>query len=101
MLRHFARVLGEYDGKTEDEVYWADAVCDISLDWRTLFVQALFGPNSETSYPEHCNGYRKRILTAVEKQLGTNPLSKDGCFVLGERITYADFVLYQVWREVL
>ncbi|KAK5020098.1 hypothetical protein LTR16_012639, partial [Cryomyces antarcticus] len=32
ILRHFARQLGAYDGETEDEKYWADAMCDIVLD---------------------------------------------------------------------
>ena len=32
ILRHFARQLGKYDGQTEDEKYWADAMCDIAID---------------------------------------------------------------------
>lgn len=32
ILRHFARLLGNYDGKTEEEKYWADAMCDIAID---------------------------------------------------------------------
>lgn len=32
MLRHFARQLGKYDGETEEEKYWADAMCDIGID---------------------------------------------------------------------
>lgn len=32
ILRHFARLLGEYDGETEEEKYWADAMCDIASD---------------------------------------------------------------------
>ena len=32
ILRHFARRLGKYEGKTEEEVYWTDAVCDIVAD---------------------------------------------------------------------
>ena len=32
IIRHWARQLGAYDGKTEDEKYWADAICDIVID---------------------------------------------------------------------
>lgn len=32
ILRHFARQLGKYDGETEEEKYWADAMCDIAVD---------------------------------------------------------------------
>lgn len=42
ILRHLARLLEEYDGINEDEVYWVDAMCDVALDWRTKFVEAFF-----------------------------------------------------------
>ena len=32
IIRHFGRLLGKYDGETEDEKYWADAMCDIAID---------------------------------------------------------------------
>lgn len=32
ILRHFARLLGKYDGEDEEEKYWADAMCDIVID---------------------------------------------------------------------
>lgn len=32
ILRHFARQLGKYEGETEEEKYWADAMCDIGID---------------------------------------------------------------------
>jgi prostaglandin-H2 D-isomerase / glutathione transferase len=35
ILRHFARLMGEYDGVTEEEKYWVDAMCDIAIDCMT------------------------------------------------------------------
>lgn len=32
ILRHFARVLGAYDGESEEEKYFADVICDIVVD---------------------------------------------------------------------
>lgn len=32
MLRHFARLLGKYEGENEEERYWADAMCDLTID---------------------------------------------------------------------
>jgi glutathione S-transferase len=32
ILRHWTRCLSTYDGKTEDEIYWVDAICDIVID---------------------------------------------------------------------
>lgn len=31
-MRHWGRLLGGYDGETEDEKYWADAINDIVVD---------------------------------------------------------------------
>jgi len=43
MLRHFGRQLGAYDGNTEEEKYWADAMCDIAIDcMSTLGVLSAF-----------------------------------------------------------
>lgn len=36
ILRRFARQLGAYDGKTEEEKYWADAMCDIASDCKYI-----------------------------------------------------------------
>ena len=35
ILRHFARQLGKYDVETEEEKYWADAMCDIVIDCKS------------------------------------------------------------------
>lgn len=32
ILRYFARQLGRYDGETDEEKYWTDAMCDIVID---------------------------------------------------------------------
>lgn len=36
IVRHWARSLGAYDGKSEDEKYWADVICDIVVDCTSL-----------------------------------------------------------------
>jgi len=38
IIRHWARQLNAYDGKTEDEKYWADAICDIVIDCISPFL---------------------------------------------------------------
>lgn len=66
---------------------------------RTLFVIAFFSPNKDTTYPEHCKTDRVRYLSAIESHLKQGPLSQKGPFVLNDRITYADFVVYQVIHD--
>ena len=38
ILRKMARLLGKYDGETEDEKYWADVICDIVIDCNAISV---------------------------------------------------------------
>ncbi|KAI9879217.1 MAG: hypothetical protein M1830_009218 [Pleopsidium flavum] len=99
ILRHFARQLGQYEGETEDEMYWSDAMCDIAIDWRTLFIVAFFNDNKDKTYPEHQKGDRNRFLGALETHLKSNNLSRQGPFVIGKNITYADLVIYQVCHD--
>ncbi|EKD21563.1 uncharacterized protein L3040_006058 [Drepanopeziza brunnea f. sp. 'multigermtubi'] len=60
ILRHWARKMGGYDGKTEDEKYWVDAITDIVIDCPS---------------PIPIRG---------------SELSRRGPFVAGHEITYAD-----------
>ncbi|MCJ1362009.1 hypothetical protein MMC16_001111 [Acarospora aff. strigata] len=99
ILRHFARQLGQYEGQTEDEKYWADAMCDVASDWRTLFIIAFFNPNKDQTYPAHQSGDRNRFLGALETHLKSNELSQKGPFVVGKNITYADLVIYQICHD--
>ncbi|KAI9893428.1 MAG: hypothetical protein M1814_006725 [Vezdaea aestivalis] len=98
ILRRFARQLGEYDGTTEEEKYWVDVMCDIAIDWRTEYVN-VFMSGSEERKTQHCWGSRLKYLEGLESQLKSNDFSKKGPFVLGDRITYADFVIYQVTHD--
>lgn len=99
ILRHWARQLGAYEGETEDEKYWADVICDITIDWRTLFVQAFLSPNKDVAYPEHQAGTRKDFLKALNTHLSSNELSQQGPYVIGQKVTYADLVLYQILHD--
>ncbi|KAF2496337.1 glutathione S-transferase [Lophium mytilinum] len=99
ILRHFARQLGKYDGQTEEEKYWADAMCDIVVDWRTLFITAFFSENKDTTYPQHCKGNRVRFLKAMNTHLSSHDASRSGPFIIGANVTYADLVLYQLLHD--
>ena len=42
ILRHWGRQMGGYDGKTEDEKYWVDAICDIVIDCEQTIPLSVF-----------------------------------------------------------
>ncbi|KAF2706543.1 glutathione S-transferase [Pleomassaria siparia CBS 279.74] len=99
ILRHFSRLLGAYDGKNEEEKYWADLICDIVIDWRTLFIQAFFSNNKDTTYPEHCKTVRPNFLRAINTHLESSDVASAGPYVCGNTFTYADMVLYQILHD--
>ncbi|KAH7381775.1 glutathione S-transferase [Cadophora sp. MPI-SDFR-AT-0126] len=99
ILRHWARLMGGYDGKTEEEKYWVDAICDIVIDWRTLFISAFFSDNAKVDYPKHQQGDRAHYLKAIETHLKGSDISRRGPFIAGKEITYADLVLFQVLHD--
>ncbi|KAF2131681.1 glutathione S-transferase-like protein [Dothidotthia symphoricarpi CBS 119687] len=100
MLRHFSRLLdGVYDGKTEAEKYFTDQICDMVIDWRTLFVTAFLSPEKETAYPKHCSTTRANFLKAITQHFQGSDLAQRGPFVIGDTFTYADIVLYQICHD--
>ncbi|KAL8283290.1 hypothetical protein RQP46_005700 [Phenoliferia psychrophenolica] len=42
LLRYLSGKLGKYDGKTAEEKYFVDIICDLVIDWRTKFVDTAF-----------------------------------------------------------
>lgn len=56
----------------------------------------------EYRYPEYCKGKRVDYMRGLEQQLSSNALSSGGKgFVLSDRITYADLVIYQICHDEL
>jgi len=64
-----------------------------------LFIIAFFSPDKERTYPEHQQGTRNNFLKALEEHLSRNRLSQAGPFVVGQRVTYADLVIYQICHD--
>lgn len=91
--------MGKYDGKTEEEKFWADRICDATIDWRTRFVNAFLSENKDVDYPKHCEGPRKTFLKGIDTLLQQHDLSNSGPFIIGKEVTYADLVLYQIIHD--
>ncbi|CAE7083318.1 unnamed protein product [Rhizoctonia solani] len=123
ILRLFARQLGKYDGKNDQERYYVDAVNDIASDWRTKCMRDLtddiikltsltvidsafqssengIGPKqAQDDLKYHKSFTAPKFAAALNAHLSTNPLSSGGPFVLGNEITYADFVIFQIAHD--
>ena len=50
-------------------------------------------------YPKHQQGDRNRFLKAIDTHLKSSSLSSKGPYVIGDIITYADLVLFQLLHD--
>ncbi|KAK4867778.1 hypothetical protein LT330_006669 [Penicillium expansum] len=86
ILRYLSRELGAYDGNTNWEKYLVDAVADIYIDWRAQWVAILKGVTES---------YKNEIVPAYYDLVAQYYSDVDGPYLLGDKITYADFAVYQ------
>ncbi|KAH0490738.1 hypothetical protein TgHK011_002194 [Trichoderma gracile] len=86
ILRYLARDLGSYDGETNYEKFQVDAVADVYNDWRTQWVASLGGVTDE---------YRNKVVPEYYNVITQYYSANKGPYLLGDRITYADFAVYQ------
>ncbi|KAJ5666104.1 glutathione S-transferase [Penicillium maclennaniae] len=85
-LRYFARDLGSYDGETNQEKYVVDSVSDIYVDWRSQWVANLRTKTDK---------YKDEVVPEYHRLLDQYYSENSGPYLLGDKITYADFVVYQ------
>lgn len=71
----------------------------ISNSGRTLFVIAFFSPDKDNAYPKHKEGDRANFLKALNQHLSSHESSQSGPFVIGNKVTYADLVIYQMCHD--
>ncbi|KAJ5369275.1 uncharacterized protein N7496_009035 [Penicillium cataractarum] len=86
ILRYLARDLGRYDGETNAEKYAVDAVADIYIDWRSRWVA-----NLKTKE----DAYKDDFVPKYYNLLSQYYSDHDGPYLLGDKVTYADFAVYQ------
>ncbi|KAL4880769.1 glutathione S-transferase [Aspergillus karnatakaensis] len=85
-LRYLARELNSYDGETNQEKYLVDAVADIYIDWRAHWVASLKGATAE---------YKDVVVPKYYNLVAQYYADTEGPYLLGDRITYVDFAIYQ------
>ncbi|KAF9768019.1 hypothetical protein IL306_014736 [Fusarium sp. DS 682] len=85
-LRYLSRDLGKYDGQTNEDKYLVDAVADIYIDWRSEWVACLSGPTEE---------YKEKFLPKYYDVIAQYYSDREGPYLLGNEISYADFAIYQ------
>ncbi|EHK15275.1 uncharacterized protein TRIVIDRAFT_74722 [Trichoderma virens Gv29-8] len=86
ILRYLARDIGRYEGETNYEKFQVDAVSDVYNDWRTQWVASLKGVTDD---------YRNKFVPQYYNVVAEYYSANNGPYLLGDKITYADFAVYQ------
>ncbi|CAL5870045.1 uncharacterized protein PFLUO_LOCUS4278 [Penicillium psychrofluorescens] len=86
ILRYLARDLGSYDGETNAEKYAVDSVSDIYIDWRSQWVANL---------SNKIDKYKDEFVPQYYNLLGQYYRDNDGPYLLGGKVSYVDFAVYQ------
>ncbi|RKP09844.1 hypothetical protein THASP1DRAFT_28358 [Thamnocephalis sphaerospora] len=90
-----SQTAGQYDGRDSSEQYLVDAVADVASDWRNEWVIGQWSKDAIPSKQEAARVFyarkkKPRFINTVESYLRDS----QGPYLLGERITYADILLY-------
>ncbi|CAO3598435.1 unnamed protein product [Absidia cylindrospora] len=90
-MRFLSKKLGKYGGANDEEEYRLDTVGDIVRDHFGSY-GPLFRSTDEEKLKEHFEKDTKKYLAAYNNIYG----EKDGVYILGDEISYADFLVYHM-----
>ncbi|ORZ10085.1 class gamma glutathione S-transferase 2 [Absidia repens] len=93
-MRFLSKKLGKYTGDNDEEEYRLDAVADIVRDHFGSYIE-LFVSTDQEKLKEHFENDTKKYLAAYNNIYGEN----DGAYILGDEISYADFLVYHILDE--
>jgi glutathione S-transferase len=68
-------------------------MCDVTIDWRTKFVDAYLPKKGKEEYEGYCQMNKPRYLQALERHLMEKRMAERGPYVIGQKFTYANIVM--------
>ncbi|KAM0550269.1 hypothetical protein ACHAPJ_008939 [Fusarium lateritium] len=89
IIRYLSRDLGKYDGTTNEDKYLVDLVSDIYVDWRVQWVVNLKSQDADVK-----KEYKETYTPQYYDLLDTYYTEREGPYLLGEQVSYADFAVY-------
>ncbi|KAI9305486.1 class gamma glutathione S-transferase [Cunninghamella echinulata] len=90
-MRFLSKKLGNYIGKNDQEDYFLDTVADLVNDWGSS-VYKVFRETDEEKLKEQFETNTKKYLGIFNEIYGRH----QGPYVLGDEITYPDFLVYHI-----
>ncbi|KAI9305485.1 class gamma glutathione S-transferase [Cunninghamella echinulata] len=90
-MRYLSKKLGKYMGKNDQEDYFLDTVADIRGDYLFGWLKTI-RETDEVKLKEHVETVTKKYLGILNEFYGRH----QGPYVLGDEITYPDFLVYHI-----
>nr|AAL02368.1 class gamma glutathione S-transferase [Cunninghamella elegans] len=90
-MRFLGKKLGKYVGKNDEENYFLDTAADLVRDWLVTAFK-VFRETDEEKLKEHFENDTKKYLGIFNDIYGEH----QGPYILGEEITYPDFLVYHL-----
>lgn len=95
IMRFISRKLGKYEGRNDQENQLLDAYSDAIMDWAFRWAMASFGDVTEEQKQTYKDTHAANAYKSFEEILSDT----EGPYLLGENISYADFVLYHMMED--
>lgn len=95
IMRFLATKLNQYQGSNEDEVQLLDAYADVLSDWTSKWAFSVFGAFSEVAAKNFFEDTRPQLYKNFDAILSET----QGPYLLGNTITYPDFLLYHILED--
>lgn len=92
-IRFLVNKLGQYGGRNDDEVQLLDAYTDTIVDWMTNFITYAYRNGDADTY------LKKQAPLALKTMEDILSDSTSGPYILGDYISYTDFLLYHALEE--
>ncbi|KAI8092647.1 class gamma glutathione S-transferase [Halteromyces radiatus] len=93
-MRYFSKKLGKYLPANDDDQYTLEVAADVVRDHHST-MSPLFRCEDEEKWKEHFEKDTTKYLNAYESIYQQN----EGPYILGEEITYADFLVYHILQD--
>jgi glutathione S-transferase len=95
IMRFISHKLGKYEGRNDEENQLLDAYSDAIMDWAFRWAIASFNDPTE----EQKQNYKDNVAANAYKLFEDVLSDTEGPYLLGENISYADFVLYHMMED--
>ncbi|KAG0164401.1 hypothetical protein DFQ28_010527 [Apophysomyces sp. BC1034] len=89
IMRYISKKLGKYQGSNDEDCQLLDALSDAAMDWVRLNAFAMYH-GTEAQKKEHKEKTVPKYLGIFEKAY----TERDGPYILGQEISYVDFIVY-------